>query len=268
VRRLAFILFLASLSLARGQGYVTNAPIILLTNASNSASTWFNDGGDTADFVQDMAVRQPTNAGTYYAFGVSNVMTNASVAASETNIIALSAWCRNFSPGESPGSMPFGTWDGSGGAGGLMMMYDSGNVYLGTRVPDNFFYTALGDTASFHHLFLSYDHTRTNELIAYVDGVKLTSHAGTYQVSRGLAATPTFAVGNSTDLGVFRGYAKIYVSHAMVFTNYTAQSMDWLASNIYANGRNYYDPPAAPPPSGDPSMNRQAAALWWRTIGK
>lgn len=266
MRRLAAILFLASMSLARGQGYVTNAPIILLTNAANSASVWQDDSGYNSDFIQDIAVRQPTNAGTYYSFGVSNVMTNASVAASETNIIALSVWCRNFNPGASPGAMPFGTWDGSGGGGGIMMMYDSATIYLGIRIPNNYFYGSLADTANFHHLFVSYDHTRTNEVIAYVDGVKLTSHAGTYGVDRALAAAPTFAVGSGTDLGVFSGYAKIYVSHAKVFTNYTAQSMDWLASNIYANGRNYYDPPAAPPASGDPSMNREAAGLYLRAF--
>lgn len=223
------------------QDWAAQACVILLTNASNSASTWVNDGTAAEDFGQDIATRQPTNFGTYYAFGVSNVMTSVVTCASETNIIALSVWCRNFNPGASPGALVFGTWGGSGARGGIMMMYDSGTVYLGVRIPDNYFYTALSDTVNFHHLFVSYDHTRTNEVLAYVDGVKLTTHAGTYGVSR-TATNNVMAIGSGTEMETFYGYAKLFVSDAKVFTNYTGD-LNTLATNIYAFGRNSNDPP-------------------------
>lgn len=262
MRRFAAILLvlLACLTVARGQTSVEHACVILITNAANSNATWLNDGTDPLDFTQATATRQPTNEGTHYSFGIGCSLTSSVAAAGNTNKIVLSCWLRDFSPGASPGVLALGTWDGSGGNPGLMMMVDGGTVYIGTRIPDNFFYGAFADSTTNHHLFLAYDHSRTNEILAYVDGVKLTSHAGTYGVARGVESSPVMSIGGHVP-ATFANFAKSQVAHGLVITNYAGDA-NWLASNIFANGCNFYDPSSPPPAAGDPSMNREAAGLY------
>lgn len=268
MKRLLAILLLGFASLADAQTYLTNACVILVTNAANTHALWVNLGSDPGDFTQGNPGTIPTNQGTYYECYNGRSVTGNVAASSETNSIILSCWIRAPSGSGGNGVQGFSTWGGEGATPALFSAIIGGTWYVGVRSASGNYYfsAALSDTASFHHQFYSYKRSAGDEVIAYLDGVKLTSSAG---------SPLSLAIGNGWPLtlgayasgtNVLATVDKAFVSHGMVFTNY-AGNIDLLASNIYANGRNYYDPPAAPSAS-NPDDNYRAAALWWRMIAK
>lgn len=262
---LLVILSICLASCANAQTYITNACVILVTNAANTDSSWVNVGSDPGTFTQGNAGTIPTNKGTYYECYNGRAVTGNVAATTETNSIILSCWVRfPDGTGGANGAQCFENWEGNSGPA-MFSTVIAGTWYVGVRKSGGIYYfsASLSDTASFHHQLYSYNRANTHEVIAYLDGVRLTSSAGT-PVTLDQNTYPYTLGAYSSGTNIYSVQDKVYASHAMIFTNY-AGSVDLLASNIYANGRNYYAPPA-PPASGDPSMNREAAGLYLRAF--
>lgn len=267
MRRLVVILFLCLASLANAQtSYIGQACVILVTNAANTDSSWTNLGTAGGAFVQSNPGTTPTNKVTYYdCFNGRSVTCSLAGVNAETNAIILSCWVQQPSgSGGANGVQCFQNW--AGDSGPAMFSSIIGNVwYVGVRKSGSIGYysTALSDTASFHNLFYSYNRAAGNELIAYLDGVRLTSFAGS-PTSLDASSYPYTIGAYSSGTNLYASQDKAFVSHAMIFTNYSG-SVDLLASNIFAYGRNNYDPGSTPVNLDD---NYRAAAIWWDMIAR
>lgn len=266
MKRLAAILFLASLSLADAQtSYLPWVAVNCLTNAGNTATLWTNVGTDAGSFIQDNPNLTPTNHGDYYSCLNGRSFTSSFAIASETNNIALSWWQRNPSGSGDNGAIGLGNWEGNTGPA-MFSAVIGGTWYVGVRKSGSihYFTASFSDTASFHHLAYSYNRSRTNELIAYLDGVKLTTEVGDNSTTLDLNTYP-YAIGfYSSGTNLYNTAAKVDVSHALIVVGYP-NSHDLLFSNIFANGRNFYEPPAGGA-SANPDDNYKAAIQWWRMI--
>lgn len=263
MRRLVVILSLLALpAIADDFKPWTNAVIYCTTNAANTTNLWINAGTSANLISQSVGSNCPTIQGRFYNFQRGAYFTNNDAAVvSETNEMLIVCWYRQSNSVTSL-TVLGGTWNGSGQ--GIFHEIVGGVVYAGQSAPDNYLYGNVVASTDVHFYAQSFSRSQTNKVIVNIDGTNLTTVGGSPTASWALNPSVTaFGIGGPAHPPIALSGTNIEIS---TFAVWAGSVMDFpsMITNLYAHGRDYYDPAA--PSSGDPSMFREAASYYLRMI--
>ena len=260
MKRILAILCFVVAAKASAQSFMTNEPYVwLCTNAANADASWVNDGSAGGVFTAPGTA--PILAADYYIFKVGAHMTgDFSSALSETNDIAISMWIHPTNTAVFHSYLL--NYSGAAASGWQITMEGSGNLRAGIRDIGNtsYLFKGLGTPSiGWHHVFLRYSWQGPGVMDFLLDGTNMPDLYTLGTPSLGASASAYLGLGIAPDGAVDSAH---WCSDVRIWIGAPAIDLE-VGSNLYANGRNYYDPPTPP---ANPDDNYRAAAQWWRMI--